>query len=295
MGGEAVPQARHVDETGERDGVGLQHVDLPGPAAALETVEDRLGRVVTHEVGDRPVHHEAGGRRRGPERAVGQRLRRDLAEPMVEHAEPPRQRADDRHLFGRVAGHDLAVLLVGGLPAELDGEEADVVGDEPVHRRLPARRRRVVGATISVASLKRLASSRMLNSWVLVCGYSSPGSGSGMSIPAEIAVWHDPALCAVLGPGRDRVAEVLADHPFERLDLSGRVEAPEQIVERPVLEEHEHHVVHRILSCWRHLLPRRARRVPGGRRGARTYATAALFWPRPMGSCDRSRDGGRWA
>ena len=38
------------------------------------------------------------------------------------------------------------------------------------------------GATISVASLKRLASSSTLNSCVLVCWYSSPGSGSGASM-----------------------------------------------------------------------------------------------------------------
>ena len=38
------------------------------------------------------------------------------------------------------------------------------------------------GAVISAASLNRLCSFRMLNSWVLVCGYSSPVSGLGLSM-----------------------------------------------------------------------------------------------------------------
>ena len=121
-----------------------------------------------------------------------------------------------------------------------------------------------------MASLKRLTSSSTLKSWVLVWGYSSPGSGSGHVHPGGDAVGHDASRRAVLGPVRHRVAEVLAKHPFERLDFPGVVEAPEQIVERSVLEEHQHHVVHRIRSYRGH------RSSLGG--GERPYAIAAPGW-----------------
>ena len=42
-------------------------------------------------------------------------------------------RKKNRHLLGRVAGHDLAVLVIGRLPAHLGDEHADVVAREPVH------------------------------------------------------------------------------------------------------------------------------------------------------------------
>jgi hypothetical protein len=48
----------------------------------------------------------------------------------------------------------------------------------------------------------------------------------------------------VLGPLGDRVAQVLADHALEGGDLTGLVEAAEQVVERAVLEEDQDHVVH---------------------------------------------------
>jgi hypothetical protein len=89
-------------------------------------------------------------------------------------------------------------------------------------------------------------------------------------------VVYEPALCAVLGPRRNGIAEVLADDPFERLDVPRPVEASEQIVERSVLEEHQHHVVHRILTCWRHRLPPPAGRGTQLRCGAtRTLSPAS--------------------
>jgi len=85
------------------------------------------------------------------------------------------------------------------------------------------------------ASLKRFASSSTLNSCVLVCWYSSPGRDPA-SPCCRRPRRDDPAFRAVLGPGRNGVAEVLADDPFERLDVARPVEASEQIVERSVLE-----------------------------------------------------------
>ena len=255
VGGEAIPEARHVDEPGEGDGVGLEHVDLPGPPAALETVEDRLRRVVAHEIGDRPVHDEARRRRGCPERPVGQGLRRDLAEPVVEHPEAPGQRAEHRDLIRGEARHDLAVLLVRGLPAELDGEEADVVGDEPVHRRLLALRRCVVGRHHVDGILEAVGIVQHVEQLGVGVGILLPGVRVRHVHAAGDPVRHDAAGCPVLGPGRHGIAEVLPDHPLEGVDFARRVETPEQIVERPVLEQHEHHVVHRVPSCRSHRLP----------------------------------------
>jgi hypothetical protein len=55
----------------------------------------------------------------------------------------------------------------------------------------------------------------------------------------------------VLGPLGDRVAEVLADHPLERLHLTRLVQAPEQVVERAVLEHDHDDVVESVLRAWR--------------------------------------------
>ena len=53
------------------------------------------------------------------------------------------------------------------------------------------------------------------------------------------------ALGAVLGPVRDRVAQILADDSLERLPVSPvRTDGP-TVVEGPVLEQHENHMVHR--------------------------------------------------
>ena len=107
----------------------------------------RAGRIASRRVlctGKFPygrVDDQAGGGPGVEERAVGERLRGHLREPVVEGREPARQRGEDWHLLGRVAGHDLAVLVIGRLAAHLGGERADVVGHEPVHRRAPGRGR----------------------------------------------------------------------------------------------------------------------------------------------------------
>lgn len=88
------------------------------------------GEVVVRGVDDEP-------RRRGRvvEGPVRERLRGHVAVPVVEGGESPGDRRDDRHLLGGVPGHDLRVFLIGGLAAHLRGEHADVIRDEPVHRR----------------------------------------------------------------------------------------------------------------------------------------------------------------
>ena len=53
---------------------------------------------------------------------------------MVEHPEVPSDAVQHRKLLGGVTGHDVGVLVVGGLAADLTGEGTDVVGHEPVHR-----------------------------------------------------------------------------------------------------------------------------------------------------------------
>jgi hypothetical protein len=53
----------------------------------------------------------------------------------VEHTEVPRNAAQHRELLGDVTGHDLGVLVVGGLASHLCGEGRDVVGDEVIHGR----------------------------------------------------------------------------------------------------------------------------------------------------------------
>src|ERR1700722_7498477 len=68
-------------------------------------------------------------------RAIGKRLRRNLAEPMVECRKSSCECRYNRHLFGGIATHYLLVLVVGGLSAHLGGKRADVVGDETVHCR----------------------------------------------------------------------------------------------------------------------------------------------------------------
>ena len=143
---EPVAQTRGVDEPGQRVARGRVAVDPPGQAVRVEPVEQRLGGVVHREVRVRGVDEQAGGGRGVKERPVGERLRRHVREPVVERRKAARERREHRHLLGRVAGHDLAVLVIGRLPAHLGGERADVVGHEPVHRgHLIGVGRRVVG------------------------------------------------------------------------------------------------------------------------------------------------------
>jgi hypothetical protein len=107
---------------------------------ALEAVEQGLGGVVGDERLRRGhVHHIAAGGGGVEEGPVGEGARGHLAEPMVKGGEPAGQGGQDRHLLGGVAGHELGVLLIGGLAGELGEERADVVGEEPVHGGLLVR------------------------------------------------------------------------------------------------------------------------------------------------------------
>jgi hypothetical protein len=65
-------------------------------------------------------------------------------------------------------------------------------------------------------------------------------------------VRHDARVGAVLGPRRNRVAQVLVEHTLEGGHLARLVQAAEQVVERPVLEHHHNDVVQRVLGSERH-------------------------------------------
>jgi hypothetical protein len=60
------------------------------------------------------------------------------------------------------------------------------------------------------------------------------------------------ALGAVLGPIRDRAAQVLADHALEGLAVIGAVQVAQQIVERPIFEEDQNDMVQGIRTLRAH-------------------------------------------
>ena len=241
---QTVLEPGHVDPARERDARRFQDVDLPRASVRLQPVEQRLGGVLLRPLHRRAVDHEARRGPGGPERTVHERLRGHLAEPVIEDAEALGHPAQHRHLLGRVAGHDLGVLLVGRLAADLAGEGADVVGDEAVHRRLGPRRRDVPRRGHGLADLEAV---------VLVERVVELGVGVEVLL-ARVRVrrvhvvgdrvGHDLALGAVLGPLGDRVAEVLADHALERLAVLGSVQVTEEVVERAVLEQDQDDMVH---------------------------------------------------
>jgi hypothetical protein len=82
---------------------------------------------------------------------------------------------------------------------------------------------------------------------------------------------------AVLGPLRDRVGQILAQHAIERLAVFRPIEAAQQVVQRPVLEHHHDHMIQRIFPalisypkppdprterlCWSQRPPRIERRL----------------------------------
>jgi hypothetical protein len=90
--------------------------------------------------------------------------------------------------------------------------------------------------------IPRLASSRTPNSWV---GELLTRIGPGGVHGGRDAIGHDLAVRAVLGPARDRVAQLLAAYALEGLHLTGLVQPTEQVVERAVLEHHHNHVIQR--------------------------------------------------
>ena len=228
---EPLLQPRGVDGPRDRQGARFEHVDLPGPAVRVEPVEDRLGVVVEVPRGGRGVDHESGRCRRRPERAVGERLGGDLAEPVVEHGEPPGDARQHGHLLGRVPLHDLPVLVVGRVLTPQRPVGADVVGHEPVHRRRPG----TGGRRIPRGHVVDRGADVPLVDDVVQLGVGVRVLLAGIGI-RRVAVRgraeaHLPRLAAVtgwhgLGPRRDRVREVPAQHPFERRLLLGGVELP---------------------------------------------------------------------
>ena len=79
--------------------------------------------------------------------------------------------------------------------------------------------------------LKRFSSLKMLYSWVLVCGYSSPESGFGLSMSRGHRVGHHLAVGPMLRPLRDGIRQVLADHPLEALAVLRAIEMSQHVVE----------------------------------------------------------------
>ena len=75
-----------------------------------------------------------------PKSAIGERLRRDFTEPVIERREASCQAIEHWYLFRGEARHDLGVLVHGGLPTHSGSEEAHVVSDEPFHIRRSAGR-----------------------------------------------------------------------------------------------------------------------------------------------------------
>ncbi len=214
----------------------------------LEAIEQRLGGVLSRPLEHGRVGHEPRGGPGRPERAVHERLGRDLAEPVIEHAKRPRDPVEHRHLRGRVAGHDLRVLLIRRLAADFAGERVDVVGHEPVHGRLGSGRRNIPRRGHRLADLEAV----VLVQRVVELGVGVEVLLTGVRV-RRVHVRRDRvrdglALSAVLGPVGNRVAEVLADHALERLVVLRPVQVTQQVVERPVLEQHQHHMVHAMTS-----------------------------------------------
>jgi hypothetical protein len=61
----------------------------------------------------------------------------------------------------------------------------------------------------------------------------------------------------VFGPLGNRVREVLADHTLEGLAVVRPVDVAQHVVQRAVLEEYDHNMIHGMASIWRHSDPPR--------------------------------------
>ena len=278
VGREAVPEAGHVDESGEGDGIGSSTYtfhDFPQRSRRSKIVSAVLWRMklVTGRFTTKPDDVAAVQKDRLARVCEGTSLNQWSNTPK------PRASALITGTCSGEAGHDLAVFLVGRLPAQLEGEEADVVGDETFHRRHGARRRCVVGrhhlcGVLEAVGLVEHVEQLRVRVLVLLAGV-----GIRRVHAVGDPVGDDPGRGAVLGPGGYRVGEVLADHPFEGRDVTRPVEAPEEVVERSVLEQHEHHVVHRVVSCRRH---GRCTLAPAVAAPARQADSAGTYGRRPL-------------
>ena len=265
------------------------------------------------------VDNETRRARRGPERSVHERLRGHLAKPVVKHAEALREAAHDRHLLRRVAGHDLCVLLVGRLPAHLRREDADVVGHEAVHARHGAGRWRVPGHADSLADLETVLLFEAAEQLDIGVEVLLARVGVRSIHIRRDRIRDRLSLGAVLGPPRDRVAQTLPDHALENLALPRPIKMPQEVVQRPVLEQHHNHMVHRVRTINAHraapsqgleaepqpgsrnlndnarraqpaLSPHLPQHLQAGQRHGRT-ATATLGTPPAGGSASRNPGG----
>jgi hypothetical protein len=82
-----------------------------------------------------------------------------------------------------------------------------------------------------------------------------PGVGVGAVHVGSHRVGHDLAVGVVLSPLRDRIGQVLADHALKGLAVARPVQPAKEIVQRPVLEHHDHYVIEGIVpTLIRHAL-----------------------------------------
>ena len=167
---------------------------------------------------------------------------------MVEHSEVSGQTTQHWELLGGVAGHDLGVLVVGGLTTDLTGEGADVVGDEPVHGGRRTAGGAFQGSVAPSPILNRLWSSRVLKSWVLVCEVLLARVGVGRVHIRGDRVGNHLALGPVLCPLWYGIRELFADHTLEGLAVVGSIEMAQHVVQGPVLEKDNDDVVHGVAA-----------------------------------------------
>ena len=265
MGGQAILQPGKVDQPRERQRHWLHDVDLPGLAVGFQPFKNRLGVVLREPFPQRTVHDRTRRGSGSPERAVHKRLRWNLAEPMVEDAEVPGETVQHWELFWGVPSHDVGVLVVSGLATDLSSERRDVVGHEPIHRR---------GCTRSRSIPRRRGCFSDLEPVLVVDDVEQLGVGVEVLLARvrirRVHIGGDrirniPSVSAVLGPVGDRVAQVLADYPLKVLAVLRAVEVSEDIVERAVLEEHQHDVVEGVGRVKRrHQLRSLASQISGG-------------------------------
>ena len=177
------------------------------------------------------------------EGAVRERARRHIAEPVIEGRKAARQSGHHGHLLRCIAHHDLSVLVSCRLAAQRREQHVGVVGHEPVHRRPLAiagcveGRLRLIHAQVALVEDPEQLRVDVRELLTRV--------GIRRVHGRRDAVRYSPV--PVFDPLGDRVGEILADHVLERGDLTGLVQAPEQVVERTVLEHHHHDVIERVL------------------------------------------------